>query len=102
MGSALFGWAFTLTHFAKVYSKKFAIDKEKMMEKLWGDNFYDKKGMKWKNHNQADDGSKLQRAFVGFIMEPVIRLCNLCLDDKIEELDKVLNNLQIILSADER
>jgi elongation factor 2 len=24
-GSALFGWAFTLTRFAKIYSKKFGI-----------------------------------------------------------------------------
>lgn len=40
-GSALFGWAFTLTRFAKIYSDKFKVDFEKMMVKLWGDNFYD-------------------------------------------------------------
>jgi len=40
-GSALFGWAFTITVFAKTYSLKFGIAKDKMMEKLWGDNYFD-------------------------------------------------------------
>jgi elongation factor 2 len=30
MGSALFGWAFTLTKFAIIYGKKFGIDRDKM------------------------------------------------------------------------
>jgi elongation factor 2 len=30
-GSALFGWAFTLTRFARIYSEKFKIDMPKMM-----------------------------------------------------------------------
>ncbi len=30
-GSALFGWAFTLTRFARIYSEKFKIDFEKMI-----------------------------------------------------------------------
>lgn len=50
-GSALFGWGFTLTRFADLYSKKFGIDRSKMMEKLWGDNYFDAAGKKWKNHN---------------------------------------------------
>lgn len=47
-GSALFGWAFTLTKFARIYSSKFKIDMDKMMQKLWGDNFFDAKGKKWR------------------------------------------------------
>jgi len=46
-GSALFGWAFTCTGFAKVYSKKFGIDREKMQQKLWGDNYFDQKAKTW-------------------------------------------------------
>ena len=49
MGSALFGWAFTITKFAKVYAKKFGVEREKMMQKLWGDNWFDQKAKKWKN-----------------------------------------------------
>jgi len=39
-GSALFGWAFTLTRFARVYSEKFKLDILKLMQKLWGDNYF--------------------------------------------------------------
>lgn len=56
-GSALFGWAFTLTRFAKIYADKFKVDFDKMMQKLWGDNFFDQKGKKWKVDETADDGT---------------------------------------------
>jgi len=56
-GSALFGWAFTLTRFARVYADKFKLDKAKMVTKLWGDNFHDAKGKKWKTEDTGDDGS---------------------------------------------
>ena len=39
-GSGLHGWGFTLRQFAARYSKKFGVDKDKMMVKLWGDNFF--------------------------------------------------------------
>jgi elongation factor 2 len=102
MGSALFGWAFTLTKFAKVYSKKFGIGREKMMEKLWGDNYFDQKAKKWKNHADADDGTKIKRAFVSFMMEPVIRLCRATMNGELEKVDKMLGNLEIELKSDER
>jgi len=102
MGSALFGWAFTITKFAKVYASKFGIERSKMMEKLWGDNYFDAKGKKWKNHNKADDGSDLKRAFVQFIMEPVIRLCRASMNGEMEKVDKMLGNINVTLKADER
>lgn len=101
-GSALFGWAFTVTKFAKVYAKKFGIDREKMMEKLWGDNYFDQKAKKWKNYKDADDGSELKRAFVSFIMEPVIRLCKATMNGEMEKVDKMLKTLEINLKQDER
>ena len=79
-GSALFGWAFSLTRFARIYSQKFKIDYDKMMSKLWGDNYFDSKAKKWKTDSDADDGSQLKRCFVQFIMEPVIRLCKNCME----------------------
>ena len=42
MSSAgLHNWAFTLTVFASMYAKKFGVEVDKMMEKLWGYNFFD-------------------------------------------------------------
>ena len=34
-GSGLHGWAFTVRQFAERYAKKFGVDKNKMMERLW-------------------------------------------------------------------
>jgi elongation factor 2 len=34
-GSGLHGWAFTIRQFATRYAKKFGVDKNKMMERLW-------------------------------------------------------------------
>ena len=34
-GSGLHGWAFTVRQFAAKYAKKFGVDKNKMMERLW-------------------------------------------------------------------
>jgi len=34
-GSGLHGWAFTVRQFAGRYAKKFGVDKQKMMERLW-------------------------------------------------------------------
>lgn len=102
MGSALFGWAFTITHFAKVYAAKFGIDRTKMMQKLWGDNYFDAKAKKWKNHKESDDGKELKRAFVEFIMMPVIKLCRASMNGEMDKVDTMLKGLNITLKADER
>ena len=101
-GSALFGWAFTITMFAKVYAKKFGVERSKMMEKLWGDNWFDQKAKKWKNHKDADDGTELKRAFVSFIMEPVIRLCRASMNGEMEKVEKMLKTLEINLKSEEK
>lgn len=51
-GSVCFGsgkdcWAFTLTKFARIYSKKFGIEMSKLRKKFWGDTYYNAKGKKW-------------------------------------------------------
>jgi elongation factor 2 len=48
-GSGLHGWAFSLRQFAKRYAKKFGVDREKMMARLWGDNYFNPKTKKWTN-----------------------------------------------------
>lgn len=73
-GAALFGWAFTLDKFAKIYSKKFKIDQKILAKKLWGDNYYDPTKRKFVTEDTTEDGRKLQRTFVEFIMDPIIRL----------------------------
>lgn len=101
-GSALYGWAFTLTRFARIYSEKFKLDFDKMMKKLWGDNFYDQKAKKFKTEDMADDGTQMKRMFVQFIMEPIIRLCRNIMDDNREAVTKMLTHLEIVLKTDEK
>jgi elongation factor 2 len=101
-GSALFGWAFTCTMFAKTYAVKFGVSREKMMEKLWGDNYFDQKAKKWKNHKESDDGKPLKRAFVSFMMEPIIRLCRASYNGEWDKIDKMLETLNIPMKQDER
>ena len=48
-GSGLHGWGFTLRQFAGRYAKKFGVDKEKMMQRLWGDNYFNPVTKKWTN-----------------------------------------------------
>jgi elongation factor 2 len=45
-GSALHGWGFTLTTFAKMYAAKFKQDKKKFIKRLWGDNYFNPKSKK--------------------------------------------------------
>ena len=50
-GSGLHAWGFTLETFAKLYSSKFGMNVDKMMKKLWGNNWWDPKERKWVKKN---------------------------------------------------
>jgi len=86
-GSALFGWGFTLTQFARVYAQKFKLSQEVMIEKLWGENYLDKKNKLWRTVPESVDGEPLQRAFNVFIMELIIRLARNCMESNIEAVN---------------
>lgn len=67
-GSVAFGsgkecWAFTITKFARIYSKKFNTPHDKLMEKLWGDNYYNAKTKKWTKDGYDENGKPMKRAF---------------------------------------
>ena len=60
-GNVAFGsgkdcWAFTLKKFAELYSKKMNLEKEKLMKRFWGDNYYDAKNKVWKTEDVGPDG----------------------------------------------
>lgn len=62
-GSGLHGWAFTLRQFANRYAKKFGVSKDKLMPKLWGDNYFNPKTKKWSTKSTDADGAQLERGF---------------------------------------
>lgn len=67
-GSGLHAWGFTLGVFADMYCSKFGLKPEKMMTKLWDNNFYDPKSKKWVKKN-ADQ--TLMRGFSQFVLNPI-------------------------------
>jgi len=101
-GSALFGWAFTLTRFASTYSEKFKLDRERLMKKFWGENFFNPAAKQFQTENQDDEGKPLTRCFVQFIMRPIIQLCRNIMNDNLDAVWKMLETLNISLRNDEK
>ena len=98
-GSALHGWGFTLTTFANMYAQKFKSPKNKLIKKLWGDNFYNPKTKKWSNEQDEEQG--LKRAFTNFVLEPLIKLANTVSSNKKEAYQPLLQKLNIELKGEE-
>ena len=98
-GSALHGWGFTLTTFANMYAQKFKSPKNKLIKKLWGDNFFNPKTKKWSN--EQDEEQELKRAFSNFVLEPLIKLANTVSSNKKEAYQPLLQKLNIELKGEE-
>jgi elongation factor 2 len=100
IGNVAFGsgkecWAFTLKIFAKMYAKKFKMEEEKMMNKLWGDWYFSPKEKKWKTVESDADGKPLKRAFSQFVMDPVIKLARSCMNNEIDVIQKMAETMEI-------
>ena len=90
-GSGLHQWGFTLKTFATFYAAKFNTTPEKLTEKLWGDwCFVTAEGKsKWVNSQSlntnrgidVESGSK--RAFVAFIMDPIIGMFQAVMNNEV-------------------
>ncbi|KAF0692722.1 Aste57867_16233 [Aphanomyces stellatus] len=98
-GSGLHQWGFTLKRFAKLYGQKFGIDEAKMMEKLWGDWFFDADAKKWK---RSSENNTLKRAFVQFIMDPICKMFDAIMNDRKAKITKMLQAVGVELKPDEQ
>ncbi len=101
-GSGLHGWAFTVRQFATKYAKKFGVDREKMMKRLWGDSFFNPKTKKWSKKETDDKGKPLDRAFNMFVLDPIFRLFAAIMNFKKEEIPVLLEKLEINLKSNEK
>jgi len=100
--AGLQGWAFTLTKFARTYAAKFKVDEKKMIERLWGDNFYDAESKKWTTKGVSASGKSISRAFCKFILEPISQIFKAAMSENFEQIDKMLKVLNITLNTEER
>lgn len=99
-GSGLHQWGFTLKKFARLYSKKFGIAEDKMMQKLWGDWYFDAENKKWTSKNNAE--GSLKRAFCQFIMDPIIKMFDAIMNDKKAKFEKMMKAVGVELKSDEK
>ena len=76
-GSGLHAWGFTLVDFAKIYANKFGMSQEKLIKKLWGNNYWDPKNGKWVKKN---NDKKLARGFCEFVLKPLKTLVDSIMD----------------------
>jgi elongation factor 2 len=90
-GSGLHGWAFTLKQFSEMYAAKFGVDTEKLMKKLWGENFFNAKTKKWAKA-KADDNV---RSFNMYVLDPIYKVFDAIMNFKKELTDKLLDKLEI-------
>jgi len=88
-GSGLHGWAFTLKQFAEMYASKFGVDIDKMMKKLWGENFFNAKKKSWSKSKDADN----KRSFVMYVLDPIYMVFDAIMNFKKEETAKLLTKL---------
>uniref|UniRef100_A0A803QUI6 Tr-type G domain-containing protein n=1 Tax=Cannabis sativa TaxID=3483 RepID=A0A803QUI6_CANSA len=98
--AGLHGWAFTLTNFAKMYASKFGVDESKMMERLWGENFFDPATKKWTTKNTGSPTCK--RGFVLFCYEPIKQIISTCMNDQKDKLWPMLQKLNVTMKSDEK
>merc|ERR1719192_936180 len=104
-GSGLQSWGFTITRFAILYSKKFGVKKEKLMKKLWGQNYFNPQTKKFtsKARVKGKNGGKdtyLERNFVLFILKPINKLITAVMDAKEKIYTKMLEKLDVKIPKD--
>eukprot|EP00923_Selenidium_pygospionis_P027817 GHVN01050323.1.p1 GENE.GHVN01050323.1~~GHVN01050323.1.p1 ORF type:complete len:834 (+),score=120.27 GHVN01050323.1:2572-5073(+) len=97
-GSGLHGWAFTVEKFARIYAKKFGVEKAKMMQRLWGDTFFVPEEKKFSKNNTP--GSR--RAFCQFIMDPICTLFTSIMNEDKDKYKKMLDTLGVELKGDDK
>ena len=113
-GSGLYGWGFTLDRWAALYAAKFGVAKERLVKRLWGDNYYDPVAKKWRvdpkieNNKEEKEGQEgqqqttLKRGFCEFVLEPLYTICSTILNHNTTQLNKILDSLQLQLTPEEK
>lgn len=97
-GSGLHGWAFTLKQFSEMYADKFKIDVVKLMNRLWGENFFNAKTKKWAKQKEDDN----KRSFCMYILDPIYKVFDAIMNYKKEEIDALLPKIGVTLKHEDK
>jgi len=97
-GSGLQCWAFSLNQFSKAYSRKFGVDEKRMLERLWGDHFFNPETKKWTQ--KPSEGA--QRGFNLLVLQTLEQIVHVAENPQNEELDRILAKIGVDLPEEER
>ncbi|KAK9693846.1 Elongation factor Tu GTP binding domain [Popillia japonica] len=97
-GSGLHGWAFTLKQFSEMYAEKFKIDVAKLMNRLWGENFFNAKTKKWSKQKEDDN----KRSFCMYILDPIYKIFDTIMNYKKDEYEALLPKLGITIKHEDK
>eukprot|EP01084_Bolivina_argentea_P265960 450960_1 len=75
-----------------MYSSKFGLSVEKMMKKLWGENYWEPKTKKWIKKNT---GGKLMRGFSQFVLNPIKILFDTIMSEQKDIYEPIIAALQL-------
>ena len=90
------GWAFTIPQMADLYSKKRQQPLSSLIEKFWGENFYNSTSKKWQKSDKRDrEDDKIERGFNQFVLDPIYKALDLCMEEKEDEVEKMADKLDI-------
>ncbi|KIJ65048.1 hypothetical protein HYDPIDRAFT_181421 [Hydnomerulius pinastri MD-312] len=100
--SGLHGWGFTLRQFAGRYAKRFGVPKDKLITKLWGDNFFNPATRKWSTKSNDADGKPLERAFNMFVLDPIFKIFDAVMKKKTDQMLNMCEKLEVKLTSEEK
>ncbi|KAJ2113827.1 translation elongation factor 2 [Coemansia sp. RSA 922] len=103
-GSGLHAWGFTLRQFATRYAKKFGVERNKMMKRLWGDSFFNPKaeGKKWTNKSTDPTGKHTDRAFNMLVLDPIYKIFDATMNGRKEDALVLADKLGVAITSEER
>ncbi|CAK66234.1 unnamed protein product (macronuclear) [Paramecium tetraurelia] len=101
-GSAKQQWGFTCLQFAQQYEIKFGIEHQKLAKKLWGDHYFDATKKQWSTQNASIESQPLKRAFVTFILDPILKLSQAIVNGQKDVVSQMTERIGIQLSEDIR
>ena len=70
-----------------MYASKFGVDK--IMNKVWGESFFNPKTMKWSKSKDNDN----KRSFSMYVLDPIYTVFDAIMNFKKEKTEKLLTKL---------
>lgn len=101
--SAIDGWGFNISQFARFYENKLGIKRENLQKVLWGDFYLDPKTKKVIS-SKGLKGRVLKPLFVSLVLENIWKIYqNILIEKNVEVLEKIIKALDLkILPRDLR